>query len=1168
MHEVPVDACALLEDVAAVLRLQKGQWRVELRHENGHFLSSPDGLGGGEPAPSRLRELDTPPLICQLDWKVAQPELHGGTVTFLFTDIEGSTRLLKALGGGYSEVLDEQQRILRAAFAAHGGRQVDSQGDSFFVAFRTAKDAVEAAVDAQRDLEAHPWPEGAQVRVRMGLHTGEPKLGGERYVGIGVHRAARIGAAGHGGQVLLSSTTKELAEEDLPPGVAIRDLGERRLKDLDQRQRLYQLVIEGLPSQFATLRTLDVELKRKRRRLYAGAALIGAAAAAVAIPIFALGQGSSGSSGVRVVPNSVAVINSKTNRVSADVTVGARPAAIAYGSGSVWVANLDDQTVSRIDPATSSVARTIPVARLSGGLAAGPGAIWAMTMTAAHTLNGSPTVTATKIDPRFDAITSRRRLQTGYTYADPGPPAVAVGKGVLWLGPPGARLMRIDPGTNRARTIETGSAPTSIAVGEGGVWVADVHANKVVRVDPATNLMAATITVGHAPTAIAVGAGAVWVTDRFDDAVVRIDPATNAVSRTIPLGATPWGIAVGDGAVWVTTRGGSVSRIDPTTDTVVKTFSVGGSPQGIVVAAGRVWVSVQQTLAPGKALKAGGSTFSARSASGRTTDAVVESISVGGSPQDIAFTAGVRVRARPLAAVWRVKEGGTLRVVTQGDVAFIDPALAFGSFYPFEQAICAKLLNYPDKTPPAGGQFFVPEVAAALPRRSADGKTFTFTIRKGFRFSPPSNAAVTAQTFKDSIERTLSPRMRSFAADFVTYIVGEKAYLAGKAQHISGITVRGNRLTVRLTEAKGDFLAWIASGFFAAVPSGTPIDPGGVRSISSAGPYYVSSYIPGQGLVLKRNPNYRGGRPHHLQEIDFTPGVPRAQAVAEIEAGRADYSLSSPPPDQAKRLRARYGPGSKAAKAGRQRYFEGAVAIESYLNLNTSRPLFAQVRLRRAVNYAIDRRALSQLFPISGEPTDQYIPPALPGFRDVHIYPLVPDLARARRLAGGRHRTAVLYTDDNLFAQNRAEIIKDNLSAIGIDVKVKTFPRGTAGAQASTKGAPFDIVDTGWSWDYFDPADYLNLLLDGRSIRATGNNNLSYFNVPAYNRRLEAALKLTGAARYRAYAQLDADLARHAAPMVGLSSVVQQDFYSARVGCQVYSPQTGSADLAALCIRG
>ena len=144
-------------------------------------------------------------------------ELPSGTVTFLFTDIEGSTRMLHALGQHrYDELLTTHREILEAVFTAHGGRVVDTQGDSFFVAFRTANDAVASAVDAQRDLVAHAWPEGAQVKVRMGLHTGEPKVGQERYVGIGVHRAARIGAAGHGGQVLLSWTTKGLAEEDLP----------------------------------------------------------------------------------------------------------------------------------------------------------------------------------------------------------------------------------------------------------------------------------------------------------------------------------------------------------------------------------------------------------------------------------------------------------------------------------------------------------------------------------------------------------------------------------------------------------------------------------------------------------------------------------------------------------------------------------------------------------------------------------------------------------------------------------------------------------------------------------------------------------------------------------------------------------------------------------------
>jgi predicted ATPase/class 3 adenylate cyclase len=183
--------------------------------------------------------------------------LPGGTVTLLFTDIEGSTRLLQRLGERYAGVLAEHQRLLRAAFAAHGGREVDTQGDAFFVAFPRAIDAVRAAVAAQRALAAHPWPEGAAVRVRMGLHTGEPTPTGGRYVGLDVHRAARVGAAAHGGQVLLTQTTEALVAHELPDAVRLRALGPQRLKDLQHPEPLYQLVVAGLPADFPPLQTLD-----------------------------------------------------------------------------------------------------------------------------------------------------------------------------------------------------------------------------------------------------------------------------------------------------------------------------------------------------------------------------------------------------------------------------------------------------------------------------------------------------------------------------------------------------------------------------------------------------------------------------------------------------------------------------------------------------------------------------------------------------------------------------------------------------------------------------------------------------------------------------------------------------------------------------------------------
>ncbi len=184
------------------------------------------------------------------------PALPSGTVTFLFTDIEGSTRLLTALGDAYEPLLEEHRRRIRTAVAAAGGHEVNTEGDALFVVFGAPSAAVAAAAQAQRAL-AEPWPGGTAIRVRMGVHTGEATLTGDDYVGLEVHRAARVGAAGHGGQVLLSSATRSLVEDRLPAGVTLRDLGEHRLKDLARPERLTQLLIDGLANDFPPPRTLD-----------------------------------------------------------------------------------------------------------------------------------------------------------------------------------------------------------------------------------------------------------------------------------------------------------------------------------------------------------------------------------------------------------------------------------------------------------------------------------------------------------------------------------------------------------------------------------------------------------------------------------------------------------------------------------------------------------------------------------------------------------------------------------------------------------------------------------------------------------------------------------------------------------------------------------------------
>jgi class 3 adenylate cyclase len=180
--------------------------------------------------------------------------LPGGTVTFLFSDIEGSTRLLEQLGDRYQAVDRDHRRLLREQLAEAGGQEIDNQGDAFFFSFPRAKDAVAGAVAAQRELATHSWPEGVDVRIRMGLHTGEPTVGEEGYLGMDVVRAARICSAGHGGQILLSETTRALVGNNVPDGVSIRDLGQANLKDV-QHERIYELSLEDQQTEFPPLKT-------------------------------------------------------------------------------------------------------------------------------------------------------------------------------------------------------------------------------------------------------------------------------------------------------------------------------------------------------------------------------------------------------------------------------------------------------------------------------------------------------------------------------------------------------------------------------------------------------------------------------------------------------------------------------------------------------------------------------------------------------------------------------------------------------------------------------------------------------------------------------------------------------------------------------------------------
>jgi ABC-type transport system substrate-binding protein len=456
--------------------------------------------------------------------------------------------------------------------------------------------------------------------------------------------------------------------------------------------------------------------------------------------------------------------------------------------------------------------------------------------------------------------------------------------------------------------------------------------------------------------------------------------------------------------------------------------------------------------------------------------------------------------------------------------------------------------------------------------RSADGKTWTFELRRGVRFSPPSREEVSALTVKRSFERALDPRMHGAASYVLPSIVGESAFLAGKARHVSGIVADGERLTMRLTAPTPDLLARLAVPYFCVVPSNTPVDPNGVRSIPSAGPYYVASYVPDQELVLRRNPNYRGPRPRHLAEIVYAIGIGQAQGEAMVQDGQSDYAVDGPPAaDQQRLLRAE---ATSSNARSHVRFLAYPSLTVRYLALNTHRPLFAHARLRRAVSYAIDRnelarvlrRTLSKRENEGGEPADSYLPPGVPGGPGRHMYQLHAEVREARRLAGNVHGTAVLYTCDTAPCPQVAAVLSSDLGRIGIRLRVRSFPSGVLYQKATLPNAPYDILAYGWAPDWLDPTNVLGPFLETSAIGTPNNANFANFADRRYAARFAAASRLYPPERYRAFARLVRDLERRAVPLVAYSVDASYNLFSSRLGCQLYQPLYG-VDLGALCVK-
>jgi YVTN family beta-propeller protein len=479
---------------------------------------------------------------------------------------------------------------LRNAVEERGGREIDNQGEAVFFAFASANSALGAAVHAQRALAAHEWANGDDVRVRMGLHTGEPAVGGERYFGLGVHRAARIGAVGHGGQVLLSNATRELVDAE-PTGVTMRDLGSYRLRDIEHFERLHQLDIEGLASDFPPLNAERVAEPRPRRRLLLGALVALAALVAVAVAAVL----SRGGGAPTVAPESLVKIDAATNEIVDVTPVGRSPREVELVGNYAFVASESDGTITRVDSRTGAVTNSGQYDASDGLAGEGEEWLWVTSV-------GRQQVTRVDVAlPEID-VTERVEGPRVPLPANLGSAALAVGGGSLWIDGSAVERWHLHP-LRREQTYPLqldDFGGRGIAFGYGAAWSAlGSETNTLLRID-AQSGRARRIPVGNYPDGRpAIGFGSVWVAMFDDDKVWRIDPDTGRPQEIIPVGHGPWSAAVGAGSVWVTNEcDGTVSRIDPDTNTVVETIETGYNPRWLAAGSDSVWVGVTELDEP------------------------------------------------------------------------------------------------------------------------------------------------------------------------------------------------------------------------------------------------------------------------------------------------------------------------------------------------------------------------------------------------------------------------------------------------------------------------------------------------------------------------------------------------------------------------------------------
>ena len=842
-----------------------------------------------------------------------------------------------------------------------------------------------------------------------------------------------------------------------------------------------------------------------RRRLGVGL-ICGAAAVAGTAAVVLLGRGPPRSDAAAVSADSIGVFAAGTGKLIAHAAVRTGPSAVAVGEGAIWSANLDDDSVSKIDPTTNASVQTVVVGKGPDAVAVGGGFVW---------VSNGVSGTVSKIDPRVDRVVETIPVGNG-------PSGIAFGDGAVWVANATDRTVtRIDPNTGHRRVLPAGAGADGIAVGDRAVWVTSESAGTLTRIDPKAGIVFATVNVGHGASAVAVGPGAVWVANTLDGTVSRVDPSSNDVRATIGVGAGPSGLAVTDRrrTVLVTSElAGTVWRIEG--DSAHRILTTGNRPQAVATTGDTIYVAVR--------------------------------------------TSGL------------IHRGGTLTVLAGPPLDSLDPAFSYDP-HAWQALILTNdgLVAF-KREGGSEGTRLVPDLATAIPAPSNDGRSYTFQIRRGVHYS--NGALLQPSDFRRGIERSVAAYARSGAGSgfFYSSILGYDACM----KHPQGCDLsKGivadaamNTVAFHLVDRDEEFLDRLALPSADAVPDSTPLQAR--LPLPATGPYMFANADVKHAARLVRNPHFRtwysDAQPDgYPDEIVWRFNVAPSRQRLIVRRGGADVALDAGTTIEG---RGKFPPA--ATFAALQTRYASQLHINPalqtyYVFLNTRVPPFNDVRVRQALNYAVDRNRMDDLRggPQLERPSCQVLPPNLDGYRSYCPYTIRPsaggryagpDLARARRLvaaSGTRGQSVTVVGITGIFQAHGGDYVVSLLKSLGYKARFENIERSKYYAAISDPGRRIQAGISGWVQDYPSAANFFS-----GQLTCSASENYAQFCSRRIDAEIARALALQttdpGAAS-RLWSKVDHDVVDKA-PWLFLQNPLTLVLVSRRVGNYQHNPQWGA----------